>query len=186
MIFWILIQSYKKVLSEFNPDVIYSFLGEMNLFSLWCKPKSSKIIWGIRDSNKDIKKLETISKAIFFVQKVLSNRVDRVIFNSFAGLKFYKEYGFCIDKAVVIHNGIDIDKFKRSIEYQKDFREKNTLNHKDIAIGIVARINHIKGYIIFTKAIKKLLEEFDNIKVFAIGDGDKEIKKECVRDFGVD
>jgi len=37
----------------------------------------------------------------------------------------------------------------------------------------------MKGYIVFVKAIKKLLEKFDNIKVFAVGGGDEKIKKEC-------
>ncbi len=160
---------YKQILKEFDPDVIYSFLGEMNLFSLWSKPKRTKIIWGFRDSNKDINKLETVSKILFYLQKKMSKSVDAIIVNSFSGLNYYKNHNFDMTRATVIHNGIDTSYFQK----------KGTKSNNKISIGIVARIEQIKGYIIFSKAIKKILDEFNNIEVFAVGGGNEKLKKEC-------
>ncbi|WP_458699894.1 glycosyltransferase [Sulfurospirillum sp. 1307] len=171
--------NYKKVLKEFSPDVIYSFLGEMNLFSYWCKPQNTKIIWGFRASNMDFAKYGKVSQFLFWLQKRLSYKVDKIIANSYASIEFHKNSGFCMDKAVVIHNGIDTDRFKRDEIKRKIFREKYNLNENDIAIGIVARIDYMKGYTIFANAAKKILENYDNIKFFSVGDGDENIKQEC-------
>ncbi|WP_024787511.1 glycosyltransferase [Lebetimonas sp. JH369] len=170
---------YKKLLNEINPDVIYSFLGEMNLFSLWCKPKQTKLIWGFRASNMDMKKYGKVAELLFWLQKKFSGKVDKIIANSYASIEFHKQEGFFMNNAIVIHNGIDTNKFKRDIEKRKEFRKKYNLNKNDIAIGIVARIDYMKGYPVFSKAAKKILENYKNVKIFAIGGGNVNIKKEC-------
>ena len=172
-------KKYKRVLKDFQPDVIYSFLGEMNLFSYWCKPRQTKIIWGFRASNMDLKKYGKVPQIMFWLQKKLSKKVDKIIANSNASIKFHKTEGFFMNKAIVIHNGIDIDKFKKDNKKREEFRSKYTLNKDDIVIGIVARIDYMKGYIVFTKAIVRLLTKYDSIKVFAVGGGDEKIKNEC-------
>jgi len=172
-------KKYKRVLKDFQPDVIYSFLGEMNLFSYWCKPKDTKIIWGFRASNMDLEKYGKVPQIMFWLQKYYSKKVDKIIANSYASIEFHKQNGFDMSKSLVIHNGIDTNKFKRFNDKREEFRKKHDLKETDIAIGIVARIDYMKGYIVFVKTIKKLLEKFDNIKVFAVGDGDEKIKKEC-------
>ena len=172
-------KNYKRVLKEFNPDVIYSFLGEMNLFSYWCKPKDTKIIWGFRSSKRDIKKDGKVSYILFLLQKLYSNKISEIITNSYASVDFHRSYNFHMDNSIVMHNGIDTNKFKRDLKKREKFRKKYNLNENDIIIGIVARINHIKGYIVFTKAIVKLLTKYDNIKIFAVGGGEEKIKKEC-------
>ncbi len=170
---------YKSLLFGINPDVIYSFLGEMNLFSLWCKPKDTKLIWGFRASNMDLKKYGIVPQVLFWMQKKLSNRVDKIIANSNASIDFHKEQGFFMDRAIVVYNGIDTNKFKRDQQKRKEFREKYNLSENNIAIGIVARIDYMKGYTIFAKSAKILLRKYKNLKFFSIGSGDKNIKKEC-------
>jgi len=170
---------YKKLLNEINPNIIYSFLGEMNLFSLWCKPKRTKIIWGFRASNMDFSKYGKVSEFLFYLQKKLSKKVDKIIANSHASIEFHKEEGFFMDKAVVIPNGIDTNRFIRDENKRIEFRKKYNLSEDDIVIGIVARIDYMKDYIILSKVAKKLLQNYKNIYFFSIGDGNKNIKKEC-------
>jgi glycosyltransferase involved in cell wall biosynthesis len=170
---------YKKLLNDFKPDIIYSWLGEMNLFSYWCMPKEAKLIWGFRASNMDYSKYGKFSQFLFYLQKIYSKKVDKIVTNSVASLDFHKKNGFFMDKAVVVYNGIDIKKFKRDEQKKKNLKKKYNLSKKDITIGIVARIDYMKGYPILAKTAKKIFEEVDNIKLFVIGDGNKKIKKEC-------
>jgi len=159
---------YKKLLKEINPDIIYSWMGEMSLFSLWAKPKNSKIVWGIRSSNMDFSQYGKFNLFVYKLQKFFSRYVDKFIFNSFDAVDFYKKEGFKIKNYSVVYNGIDTDRFKRFSYPDK------------LTIGIVARIDKMKGYIIFAKAIKEILEKYD-IRVIAIGSGDEEIKKEVLK-----
>ncbi len=169
---------YRKFLNEIKPDVIYSFLGEMNLFSYWAKPKKSKLIWGFRASNIDFKKYGRVSEFLFFLQKIYSKRVDKIIANSYASIEFHKKSGFFMDKSVVIHNGIDIDKFRRDEKVREEMREKFNIKNNEIVLGIAARVDYMKGYIYLAKALKEILKD-KKIKFVAVGDGDKKILKEC-------
>ena len=172
-------RNYSKLLKEINPDVIYSFMGEMNLFSLWCKPKDTKIIWGFRASNMDLSQYGKVSQILFWLQKKLSSKVDKIITNSYAAIEFHKQNGFDMSKAIVIPNGIDVDRFKRDELKRREFRDRYNLKNSDIAIGIVARIDYMKGYHIFSKAAKKLIDKYPNLYFFSVGSGDEKIKKEC-------
>lgn len=171
--------NYSKLLKEIGPDVTYSFLGEMNLFSLWCKPKGTKVIWGFRASNMDLAQYGKVPRLIFWLQKKLSSKVDKIIANSHASIEFHKIQGFDMSRSVVITNGIDTEKFRRSSHKRQDFREEHHLKESDIAIGIVARIDYMKGYFIFAQAAKRLLDEYENIYFFSVGGGEEKIKNEC-------
>ncbi len=172
-------KNYSTLLREINPDVIYSFLGEMNLFSLWCKQKHTKIIWGFRASNMDLNQYGKVAQIIFWLQKKLSSKVDKIIANSNASIDFHKENGFDMSKSVVIPNGVDTDKFQRDETKREEFRKKYNLKERDVAIGIVARIDYMKGYLVFSQTAKKLIERYDNLYFFSVGGGDEKIKKEC-------
>lgn len=171
--------NYKKMLKTINPDVIYSFKEEMNIFSYFCKPKNTKIIWGFRSSNMDLSQYGKMSQFLFFLQKKLSSKIDMIISNSKDSISYHKKNNFDMKKAVVVPNGIDIDKFKRNDNARNIFRNKYKLKDTDIVIGIVARLDYVKGYNIFCQAAKRLLDETDNIFFFAIGDGNEQIKTNC-------
>ncbi len=171
---------YTQLLIQLNPDIIYSFLGEMNLFSLWCKPTHTKIIWGFRSSNMDLSQYGKVSQLIFWLQKKFSSRVDKIIANSHASIKYHTGMGFDLSKAIVIHNGIETSGFKRDMQKRMHFRRLYKLKRTDVAIGIIARIDYMKGYVIFSKAAKILLEKYDNLFFFSVGSGDEKIKQECM------
>jgi len=172
-------KNYSKLLKAINPDVIYSFLGEMNLFSLWCKPKNTKIIWGFRASNMDLSKYGKVPQIMFWLQKKLSSKVNKIIANSHASIEFHKQNGFDMGKSVVVPNGIDTERFQRDKLQREAFREKYSLKESDIAIGIVARIDYMKGYLIFSQVAKKLIDKYSNVYFYSVGSGDKRIQQEC-------
>ncbi len=175
---------YARILQESAPDIIYSFLVEMNLFSYWCKLKKTKLIWGFRASNMDLKKYGKLAQILFWLQRIYSRNIDKIIVNSYASVIFHKNSGFDMSKSVVIHNGIDTNKFTRNLQKRKEFREKYNLKVNDTVIGIVARIDYMKGYVVLVTAIKKILDNYQNITMFAIGDDDKSIKQECEKILG--
>jgi glycosyltransferase involved in cell wall biosynthesis len=176
---WKFGRRYRALLRGIRPDVLYAFLGEMNLFSLWCKPKKTKLIWGFRASNMDLKQYGKMSQLLFWLQKQLSPKVDRIVANSHASVMFHKEQGFDISRAVVIPNGIDIERFRPDETLRGEFRAEYGVAHDEMAVGIVARIDAMKGYPIFAKAMRKLLESDKKLRVFAVGDGSEKIRKEC-------
>jgi glycosyltransferase involved in cell wall biosynthesis len=170
---------YKRFLEERQPDIIYSFLGEMNLFSLWCRPKKTKVVWGFRASNMDLSRYGKVSEALFALQKHFSGRVDCIVANSQASVGFHAEKGFNMSRAVVIPNGIDTETFRPDPVSRKRFRETYGVGEGDRAVGIVARLDPMKGYEILAEAMARVLSGNEKLHFFAAGGGDASIRQRC-------
>jgi glycosyltransferase involved in cell wall biosynthesis len=142
---------YRRLLLEKRPDFIYSFLGEMNLFSLWCKPAETKLVWGFRASDMDLSRYDRMSRLLFWLQKRFSKKADRIVCNSNACIDYHKIRGFAMERAVTIPNGIDTERFRPDGTRREEFRRQWGLKKEDVAVGIVARLDTMKGYEIFAQ-----------------------------------
>jgi len=177
---------YRSYLASLKPDVIYSFLPEMNLFSLWCKPKKTKIIWGFRASNLKLSHYGYITQLIFWFQKYFSKKADYIIANSEASILFHQEEGFYMKKSSVIYNGIDTNRFIPSQKKRTAFRMINEIPLDKVVVGIVGRIDIIKGHTLFAKVANSFLDKDKRFYFVAVGSGDEHIKESCKRILGVD
>ncbi|MCX6173173.1 MAG: glycosyltransferase family 4 protein [Ignavibacteriales bacterium] len=75
------------------------------------------------------------------------------------------------EKAVVIHNGIEVDKFSH---YNGNINNKIKLKtEKDtVIIGSVGRLHYQKGYEYLIEASKNVLKSYPYVKFVLIGDGE--------------
>ena len=89
-----------------------------------------------------------------------------------------------MDRAVVIPNGIDTERFRPDSALRKRFRKACCLQKEDVAVGIVARLDPMKGYELFARAAAKLLKRYKNLYFFAAGSGDRAIRDRCEKILG--
>lgn len=171
--------TYRAYLKKTKPDIIYSFLPEMNLFSLWCKPGKTKLVWGFRASNIRFQYYGIMAQLLFKLQKFFVKHVDGIIANSKASIAFHQAQGFQMQNAHVVYNGIDTDRFHPSVEKRERFRRQYGLRSNQIVIGLVARIDAMKGHTIFARVAKKFFDEKQDVCFVAIGSGDETIKQAC-------
>ncbi len=83
-------------------------------------------------------------------------------------------------KAIVIKNGIEIDKYKFNINYKNELLEKYNLKNKFV-LGNIARFTKEKNQIFMIYLIKELASYDKNIFLFLVGDGElKELINENV------
>ncbi|MEI6631818.1 MAG: glycosyltransferase family 4 protein [bacterium] len=71
----------------------------------------------------------------------------------------------------VIHNGIDLARFK---DYNQDFKvdaKRNLGLRPGPVVGIVARLSEVKGHIYLIQAIKSVLEKVADVQLLIVGDG---------------
>ena len=95
----------------------------------------------------EISKIDKIKKNNYQNKIKLKNHINLMPLGGIGNR--YKKEGFKIKNYSVVYNGIDTDRFKR-VSYPDK-----------LTIGIVARIDKMKGYIIFAKAIKEILNHFE-------------------------
>lgn len=94
----------------------------------------------------------------------------RVVVNSHWLKDFLVRDGVKSEKIVVIHNGIEPDKF-RSSEGKVILRKKYGIEPDAKVVGIVARLHPMKDHRTFFDVVRRLRDRIPNIRAVVAGDG---------------
>lgn len=177
----IFLKRYREIILQFKPQIIYSFLPEMNIFSILCAKKSLNIqvIWGFRSSDKPLASLSFGSKIYLFVQKLLSSKPSAIVCNSYHALKYHRSIGYCMTRGVVVENGIDTQMFYPNPTNKESMRQEIGVPVDAKVFGIVARMDFVKGYVILAKAAKEVLSRYENVYFVSVGKINESILQEC-------
>ena len=168
-----------RVLRLESPKVIYSFLGVSNILAVVMRPafKSGRIIWSIRASNMDLKQYDRLSRWSYWLECRLARFSDLIIANSHAGMKFAVENGFPKEKITIIPNGIDTKHFDIDEATDNALREKWGIAGDERIIGVVGRIDPMKGIPTFLKAATLIRKYNLPVRFVWVGTGETTYEK---------
>ena len=115
------------------------------------------------------------------IQKIALHTCKKIVTISKFQEKLLKKTGFPESRITVIHDSVDLDRFKplrTSINVlRRDFPTRG-----DVSVGIVGRIEPFKRQMEFLKAAEMVLEKRKNVTFFVIGDvGSKSYFKRLLR-----
>ncbi len=136
--------SLKRAIEEFNPDVVVTIRGDELLFSSLLKSSFGYSLYRIHGSQRGI-------KDSFLNRFIHSKFVDGVIVSS---KKLINPVIGGIRK-LIIPGLVDTEEFYPDYEGGKRFREEVGAEGKKL-IGVVGRLDPVKGHSLFLKAISKL------------------------------
>ena len=164
----------------FRPDIIYSFLTGPNLCSVIGKlayPKA-KIFWGARASVPDqtLRSGDIFVDIAFRLSKQLSAIPEKIILNSNSSLDYHVKTGFEKKKLVVIPNGIDLSRYRYSPEDGHAIRLSWGLRQDAFLIGVVGRLDPIKGHDTFLQAARRFVDKHHKVQFVIVGSGETSYK----------
>ncbi|EMC9360102.1 glycosyltransferase [Proteus mirabilis] len=160
----------RKILIEFNPDIIHSHMFHANIFSRILKIifKHPKLITTAHSSNEGGFIRMFIYRTTDFLSSISTN-VSKEAVNSFIEKKASTK-----NRLIPIYNGIDIDKFTYNQEARNEIRNQLNINDNVHLFLAVGRLTKAKDYPNLLKAFSKF--EYDpNIALAIIGIGEEEI-----------
>jgi glycosyltransferase involved in cell wall biosynthesis len=162
-----------RLVHQEQPDVIHSYLVVPNILSTVLKIFSfkTKIVWGVRASNVDLTQYDWFSNFTYRVEPLLSYFPDLIIVNSQAGLGNAVRQGFPKGKMVVVPNGIDTLRFAPNQGARDRQRALWQVKDHDKLIGLVGRLDPMKGHRTFLEAAAKVKEGRRGVKFVCVGDG---------------
>ncbi len=168
-----------KILRQQSPDVIYSFLGTANIFTVLICPfiYRTKLVWGVRASNMDLDKYDWLSRWSYRLECNLSKFADLIIANSNAGKDYAVAHGFPKEKMVVIPNGINTNKFRPDKTTGKQLREAWGVSENEKLIGVVGRIDPMKGLPTFLEAVNIIRQSHSQVRFVWVGTGDADYEQ---------
>lgn len=157
-----------KIIRENDPEIIQTWMYHANfLGGVVAKLlKKNNIIWSVRST----KAHGAIIKIINFFNIPLSYFLPKkILYCSNAAMEYKASIGYDKNKAIVIHNGYDILRY-RFREYQrKQLRKHYNIEDNCIILGNFSRYNKVKDQIGLLKALKLTVAINKNIKLFIIG-----------------
>lgn len=166
---------------DFQPDVLHGYLGISNILTIIIKIvmfSRVKAVWGIRASNMDLDKYDRVLKYAWRIECLLSRFADRIIVNSSSGRDYVLSNGFPPDKLLIIPNGIDINKFHPDLSRRKKLRDEWNIPMAQKIIGLIGRLDPMKGHDTFIRAASMLSLERGDVRFVCVGDGPPYYRKE--------
>lgn len=156
-----------KIIKEFNPDILQSFLFFDNILArIFGKIASVPvIISGQRNVETERSSIRNfLDKYTFFLS-------DLVISNTMEGKKILLEKFHLAHPSIkVIYNGIDLQQENNSVK-KKEFLKEIGLTGDEKIVGFIGRLEKQKGVQYLIEAIKILNRENPSIYTLLIGDG---------------
>ncbi len=157
--------SFNKIIKEFNPDVIHSFINICSLFSIFLKlfNKPYKLI---DNSVRSFQKPGRYSRSKLIKDQISFFFSDRIVGNSNIGIKSYNAPR---NKAKVIYNGYDFSRNNKLID-KRVIRKKFNIKTRYV-VGKVARFGIEKDYDLFFSTAFESYSKALDITFIAVGDG---------------
>ncbi len=159
------IREFIKILKIEKPDIVNSHLFFATMFAAPLAKFSGvpKVIETahLREAwRKGIKRM-------FFIDRLFYCFVDKIIAVSYAVKKYMvDDKGIDAKKIEIIHNGVDLEKFKPTNQGDSPLRGQSPFT-----IGVIGRLEPQKGHKYFLEAIHLLNSDYKDVRFVIAGNG---------------
>lgn len=163
----------RRAIADARPDVLYCFGDDANIVTglLHRFLGGTKLVWSVRASDMDLSHYSWAHRLGYKLERSLSRSADLIISNSKAGSRFAVSNGFPAASIEVVPNGIDTECFRPDILLRRSQRLEWGLSDAEIAVGMLARLDPMKGHSDFLEAASKLASRRKELRFVCIGDG---------------
>lgn len=163
-----------------RPDVVHSFLTVPNVVATALRPlwAGARVVWGVRDSNAQLRDYSRALRASFLLSRLLARTTDLIICNSHAGRRHYVDRGYPARRTVVVPNGIDTQRFRFDERARQAMRRRWGVQQHEQLVGVVARLDPMKGHRTFLEAAGWLLARRPELRFVCVGPGSVEQHRE--------
>lgn len=149
----------RNQMKSVQPLAIIGWMYVGNLISYLlhlCLPAGPKLVWSVRQSLDFWAREKASTKCAIWLSRLVSGRVDNVLFNAHLSERQHREFGFRGKKHTVIANGFYLPSPDDMAKNRASYRDMLGLKDTDILLGAVGRFHPVKGYDLLSSAWQKL------------------------------
>lgn len=158
------IRAIRAIIEKDNIDIIHTNTSAVLAGAVAAKLSKIQHVWHIREI---IKSPRIVRKYISYVVNKFSGTVIGVSRSTIENLKI--DQPSIASKCIVIHNGIEVEKYHNPIDQPNILKSELQLNNDSIIVGMVGRISHWKGQDLFLKVAKRIVSGDKNVHFIAVG-----------------
>jgi glycosyltransferase involved in cell wall biosynthesis len=162
-----------SILRQLRPATIYSFLDVPNVLAalLGMLTSRPRLVWSVRAAGMEMQHYDWLARLVPKLEVALSRFADIIVANSQAGKNWATVRGFPVGKIVVIENGIDTDRFRFDPAGRERVRAEWQIRADEVLIGLVGRLDPMKGHDTFLSAAVQLVRGGQPLKFVCVGGG---------------
>ena len=166
----------RRRLRSLRPAVLHAFLTTGNLYALAARSAApgARLVWGWRASAIDYRHYSIWFRITEALEVRLSRRTDLIVANAEAGRHDRVAQGAPANRIRVVPNGIDTTRFRPDAEARRRVREEWGLDGSTPLIGIMARLDPMKGHRVFLEAAAQALSRNPALHFVVLGSGSAE------------
>jgi len=164
------ILSYLKIIKDFSPDIVQSWMYHADLFSAIASILTkTNVVWGVHAHQIYTLKLKT--QIIIKICAWMSYYIPKkIVFCSQNAADSHIDIGYCSDKIKVIDNGVNTEIFSPNINYRLSFRNRISVSHNAFLVGTVARWDMHKSHVTLIECASILKEISIDIMFVLVGE----------------
>jgi glycosyltransferase involved in cell wall biosynthesis len=162
----------RRLVSTHDPDVVHGYLDTGNFAAALLRllTPGRRIVLGVRSSRVDLRVYDWHWRVIATLNRGISRLSHLIIANSRAGAQYAITRGYPAAKVVAVPNGIDTVRFAPDLDGRARIRSELGVASGAPLIGIVARLDPMKGYDVFLSAARLLASKQTDVQFVCIGD----------------
>jgi glycosyltransferase involved in cell wall biosynthesis len=145
----------RRLARELQPRVIQGWMYHGNLaatLTYFFAPGDPALFWNIRHSVADLGREKVMTRAVIKGGGFFASRPRRIIFNSNVSIDQHAAHGYPANKALMIPNGFDTERFHPDENARVALRDELGVGADAPLIGMVARRHPMKGHEDFLRA----------------------------------
>lgn len=157
-----------------QPSVIYSFIGT-GLIATVLKPliPRAKLAWSVRASDMDLSLYDWFVRWFEKASLLAMRHADAIVCNSAAGRRHLLAQGITgAERIAVVPNGIEVNRYAFDAGRRMHQRSAWNINCSERLVGLIARIDPIKGHSTFLSAAALALKGAPDLRFVCAGGGD--------------
>ncbi|MDP3428407.1 MAG: glycosyltransferase, partial [Humidesulfovibrio sp.] len=163
-----------RLMRAHRPQVVQTWLYHADLLGLLAARWSgcgAAVSWGLRCAYMDLARYGLGTRLTLRACVALSGRPEAVTANSHAGAAHHLALGYRPRRLEVLENGVDGARFRPDAEARARLRREWGIVGDAPLIGLVARVDPMKGHGVFCRAAEALLRAWPDAKFLFCGEG---------------
>ncbi len=161
-----------RAINRVRPHILHPYLPLPNAVAALVRPwlDAGRLVWGVRATRPPWRDYDWGYGAVYGLERLLSGFPDLIIANSVEAGRSLRRRAFRTRKIDVIENGIDTAAFRRDAEGREQVRRDWGILPGQRLIGLVGRIDPMKGHEVFLHAAQLALQKRGDLRFACIGD----------------
>lgn len=180
---WLVPRKLSAELSTFHPDVIHAHLGVLKYLVL-IRKKIPHLLYTCH--SEPLKNFKSFSSKEFLSAKRLVAETGLKFIALHADMKAELDSLFDVDNTVVVHNGIDLQRFMKVDSTKVEIRQSLNIPEDAFVVGHVGRFMEAKNHEFIIKVFEEVKKRNSKALLLLIGSGPLKNKvKRVVENLGL-